>query len=76
MGTADLLNLLLQANRPMTVSGGHQIGKSVTGEFLDTFSGITNPTIHFDAEDAAEIEEHEPSITLLGHRVGRQLSNV
>jgi cation diffusion facilitator family transporter len=59
MGSCVFLDIHLQVDPAISVSEGHQIGEWVTKILLQEFHDITDVTVHIDAEDDAEIEEHE-----------------
>jgi cation diffusion facilitator family transporter len=65
MGSSVFLDIHLQVDPAISVSEGHQIGEWVTKILLQEFHDITDVTVHIDAEDDAEIEEHQQSMAPL-----------
>ena len=59
MGSCVCLDIHLQVDSAISVSEGHQIGEWVTKILLQEFHDISDITVHIDAEDDAEIEEHQ-----------------
>ena len=76
MGASVFLDIHLQVEPAISVSEGHQIGEWVTKTLLDAFSDITDVTVHIDAEDDAEMEEHEQVMAPLRQDVRRELQAV
>jgi cation diffusion facilitator family transporter len=65
MGSSVFLDIHLQVDSAISVSEGHQIGEWVTKILLQEFNDITDITVHIDAEDDAEMEEHQHSMAPL-----------
>ncbi len=59
MGQSVFLDIHLQVDSAISVSEGHHIGEWVTRLLMDEFHDITDITVHVDAEDDADMEEHE-----------------
>jgi cation diffusion facilitator family transporter len=73
MGPSVFLDIHLQVDPTISVSEGHQIGEWVTKTLLDAFSDINDVIVHIDAEDDAEVEEHEHAMAPLRQDVRNQL---
>lgn len=65
MGSSVFLDIHLQVDPAISVSEGHQIGEWVTKTLLQEFHDINDITVHIDAEDDAELEEHEHAMAPL-----------